>query len=87
MIKNLGKKKDDSDRLNTIVYTSLEIIRKVSFMLYPIIPDTIDKTLKIFDLTSSDIIFESIGKHNYLKSGSNLNNIGILFKKIEKKND
>ena len=81
------KKKDDSDRLNTIVYTSLEIIRKVSFMLYPIIPDTIDKTLKIFDLTSSDIIFESIGKHNYLKSGSNLNNIGILFKKIEKKND
>ena len=81
------KKKDDSDRLNTIVYTSLEIIRKVSFMLYPIIPDTIDKTLKIFNLTSSDIIFESIGKHNYLKSGSNLNNIGILFKKIEKKND
>ena len=81
------KKKDDSDRLNTIVYTSLEIIRKVSFMLYPIIPDTIDKTLKIFDLTSSDIIFESIGKHNYLKSGNNLNNIGILFKKIEKKND
>jgi methionyl-tRNA synthetase len=81
------KKKDDSDRLNTIVYTSLEIIRKVSFMLYPIIPDTIDKTLKIFDLTSTDINFESIGKHNYLKSGNNLNNIGILFKKIEKKND
>ena len=81
------KKKDDLDRLNTIVYTSLEVIRKVSFMLYPIIPDTIDKTLKIFDLTSSDINFESIGKHNYLKSGNNLNNIGILFKKIEKKND
>jgi methionyl-tRNA synthetase len=81
------KKKDDSDRLNTIVYTSLEIIRKVSFMLYPIIPDTIDKTLKIFDLTSKDINFESIGKHNYLKSGNDLNNIGILFKKVEKKND
>ena len=81
------KKKDDSDRLNTIVYTSLEIIRKVSFMLYPIIPDTIDKVLKIFDLTSIDINFESIGTHNYLKSGNNLNNIGILFKKIEKKND
>ena len=25
------KKKDDKDRLNTIVYTSLEMIRKISF--------------------------------------------------------
>ena len=32
MIKNLGKK-DDTLRLNTIVYTTLEIIRKISFML------------------------------------------------------
>ena len=39
------KKKDNKDRLNTIVYTSLEMIRKISFMLYPIIPDTIEKVL------------------------------------------
>ena len=32
------KKKDDITRLNTIVFTSLEIIRKISFLLYPIIP-------------------------------------------------
>ena len=32
------KKKNDKKRLNTIVYTSLELIRKVSIMLYPIIP-------------------------------------------------
>ena len=81
------KKKGDKDRLNTIVYTSLEVIRKVSYMLYPIIPDTIKKTLNIFNLDTSDINFESIGKHDYLKSGNKLNNIGILFKKIEKKND
>ena len=81
------KKKDDKDRLNTIVYTSLEVIRKVSYMLYPIIPDTIKKTLNIFNLDTSDINFESIGKHDFLKSGNILNNIGILFKKIEKKND
>ncbi|MDB3864398.1 methionine--tRNA ligase, partial [Candidatus Pelagibacter sp.] len=42
------KKKDDKDRLNTIVYTSLEMIRKISFMLYPIIPNSIEKALKIF---------------------------------------
>ena len=81
------KKKDDKDRLNTIVYTSLEMIRKISFMLYPIIPDSIDKALKIFDLNSKDIIFESISTHHHLIAGSNINKIDILFKKIEKKND
>jgi methionyl-tRNA synthetase len=81
------KKKDDKDRLNTIVYTSLEVIRKISFMLYPIIPDSIDKALKIFNLNSNDINLQSIASHNYLKAGNDINKIDILFKKIEKKND
>jgi len=81
------KKKDDKDRLNTIVYTSLEMVRKISFMLYPIIPDSIDKALKIFNLDSKDINFESIASHNHLIAGNNVNKIDILFKKIEKKND
>jgi len=81
------KKKDDQDRLNTIVYTALEIIRKISFMLYPIIPESISKALKIFDLSANDIDFESIATHDHLKTGNNINKIDILFKKIEKKND
>ena len=86
-IKNLGKKKDDKERLNTIVYTSLEIIRKISFMLYPIIPDSVEKALKIFNLDTADINLESIATHNHLKANNNLKKIEILFKKIEKKND
>jgi len=81
------KKKDDEKRLNTIIYTSLEIIRKISFMLYPIIPDTIEKALNIFNLKISDISFQSIGLHDYLKSGGCVKKIDILFKKIEKNND
>jgi methionyl-tRNA synthetase len=81
------KKKDDSDRLDTIVYTSLEMIRKISFMLYPIIPSSIEKALKIFNLNVDSINFESIGSHKYLTAGNNINKIDILFKKIEKKND
>ena len=81
------KKKDDKNRLDTIVYTSLEMIRKISIMLYPIIPDSIDKALKIFDLDSKDIDLESIASHDYLRVGGNINKIDILFKKIEKKND
>ena len=81
------KKKGDLDRLNTIVYTSLEMIRKISFMLYPIIPDSINRALAIFNLRVDDIIFETIGVHDYLKPGNNIKKIDILFTKIEKKND
>ena len=81
------KKKDNKDRLNTIVYTALEIIRKISIMLYPIIPNSIEKALKIFNLNSTDINLESIASHNNLKSGSCLKKIDILFKKIEKNKD
>ena len=81
------KKKVNKDRMNTIVYTALEMIRKISFMLYPIMPDTIEKALKIFNFNPNNIIFESIGVHNLLKAGDDINKIDILFKKIEKKND
>jgi methionyl-tRNA synthetase len=81
------KKKNNKERLDTIVYTSLEMIRKISFMLYPVIPDSIEKALTIFNLKAIDINFESIGSHDYLKSGDNINKIDILFKKIEKEND
>ena len=81
------KKKKDIKRLNTIIYTSLEMIRKISIMLYPIIPHSIIKSLKIFNLTEKDIIFSSLANHNYLKVKNKINKIDILFKKIEKIND
>ncbi len=81
------KKKDDQTRLNTIVYTTLEIIRKISFMLYPIIPETSLKALNIFNIKEDDIIFSTISNHEYLKPGLEIKSINILFKKIEKEND
>ena len=81
------KKKDDKIRLNTIVYTTLEIVRKVTFLLYPIIPQSSLKALKIFNLEEKDVIFQSIGNNEFLKKGSAINKIDILFNKIEKEND
>ena len=78
------KKKDDPQRLATIIYTSLEMIRKITFMLYPIIPESAIKALNIFGLKEEDIDFNSIGENNFLKSGEIINKIDILFKKIEK---
>jgi len=81
------KKKNDLDRLNTIVFVSLEIIRKITIMLFPVIPETSKKVLKIFNLNEKDIIFNTISDHNYLKSVKKINKIPILFKKVEKNND
>ncbi len=81
------KKKSDITRLNTIVYTTLEIVRKISYMLYPIIPQSSLKALKIFDIKEDEIDFSSLDNHSYLQGNKELNKIDILFKKIEKKND
>ena len=77
------KKKDDVKRLNTIVYVALELIRKISIMLYPIIPDSSKKVLSIFNMHDK-IDFESIKTHDSLKENNVINKIPILFKKIEK---
>ena len=81
------KKKDDIKRLNTIVYTTLEIVRKISFMLYPIIPQSSLNALKIFSIKENEIDFSTINNHTYLLNGNLINKIDILFKKIEKNND
>ena len=78
-------KKNDPIRLNTIIYVSLEIIRKICFLLYPIIPSSSLKALKIFNLNEKDIIFSTLENHNYLTAGNKINKIDILFKKIEAK--
>ena len=79
--------KNNQIRLNTIVYTTLEIVRKLSFLLYPIIPNSSLKALNIFDIKESQIKFSTISENEYLKHGQKINMIDILFKKIEKKND
>ena len=68
------EKKNDIKRLNTIVYVSLELIRKISILLYPIIPQTSLKVLKIFNIKEKKLIFNSIKNHE------------ILLKKIKLKN-
>ena len=78
------KKKDDRLRLNTIVYTALELIRKITILLYPVMPETSVKVLNIFDETENSIDFSSIDNNEILKKYLKINKLDILFKKIEK---
>ena len=87
MIKNHGIKKKNIIRLNTIIYTTLEIVRKISILLYPIIPQSSLNALKIFNIKENELKISTLEDHKYLKENTNINKIGILFKKIEKKND
>ena len=78
------KKKDDRLRLNTIVYTALELIRKITILLYPVMPETSVKVLNVFNETENSIDFSSIDNNEILKKDLKINKLDILFKKIEK---
>ena len=67
--------------MNTIVYVSMEIIRKISILLNPIIPKTSLKVLEIFNLKQNDLVFDSIKNHESLISKNKIKKIDILFKK------
>ena len=77
------KKKSDTSRLNTIVYVALEVIRKISILLNPIIPDTSLKVLDAFNFKQENLSFASIANHEELKIKDKIKKIDILFKKID----
>ncbi len=78
------KKKDDTLRLSTIVYTSLELIRKITILLYPVMPETSVKVLDTFNIKENQINFSSLQNNEILKEKNKINKLNILFKKIEK---
>ena len=78
-------KKKDIKRLNTILYVSLELIRKISILLYPVIPESALKVLSIFNVKETELTYISIKNNNFLKPKTKIKKIEILFKKIEKK--
>ena len=51
-------------------------------MLYPIIPESSLKVLKVFDLNEENISLESVKNNDFLKTNSSISKIDILFRKI-----
>ena len=64
-----------------------EIVRKISFLLYPIIPQSSIKALKIFNISEDDINLSSVENNKFLLNICRINKIDILFKKIDKNDD
>ena len=59
----------------------------MSYLLYPIIPESSLKALKIFDIDEDKIEISSVENNEFLSKVDKINKIDILFQKIEKNND
>ena len=79
-------KKNNLERMNSVIYTILNQIRSISILLSPIIPDSSNKVLDIFGIDKKDRTLEKVLDIKFLKPGTPIKKTGILFKKIEDDN-
>ena len=79
-------KKKDTDRMKTILFTIVQQIKNISILLNPIIPNATNKVLSIINFSSKNIKIDKINDDNCLNHDKELDNLEILFNKIENDN-
>ena len=79
-------RKKDPDRMKTILFTVVQQIKNISILLNPIIPDATDKVFSIMNFSSENIKINKINDDNYLNHDKEIDNLEILFNKIENDN-
>ncbi|MDA7715213.1 methionine--tRNA ligase [Pelagibacteraceae bacterium] len=79
-------KKKDIKRMNTILFTITEQIKNISILLNPIIPSATNKVLSSMNISNENINVAKINDINILNHDKELNNLEILFTKIENVN-
>ena len=72
--------------MGNVLYVSLLNILYIAILLNPLIPIATIKVLNTFKLDENDLKLETIIKDDFLKSGTELNQSSILFKKVEHDN-
>ena len=75
------KQKENPEYVKTILHVSLQICASLSILCEPFLPFTAKKLQKILNLDNKN--WKDGGKHDLLKSGSQLNPAEYLFEKIE----
>ncbi len=76
-------KKTNIKRMNTVLYCILNQIKSISILLFPIMPNSVEKTISSLSLTKKNIFLDEINNQNLLKPGNIIKKGEILFKKIE----
>ena len=79
-------KKKDPDRMKSILFTVIHQIKNISILLNPIIPNSTKKVLNSLNLSTDKIKIDYIKDMNILDSKKEVNELKILFNKIENDN-
>ena len=79
-------KKKDPERMNTILFTIVQQIKNISILLNPIIPKATNKVLSIMNFPIDNIKINKIHDDYSLSHDKELDNLEILFNKIENDN-
>ena len=75
-------KKTNIEKMNNILHLALEQIAKISMLLNPIIPKTSTKVLDALNIDKNLRNLKFLEKKNFLNKKININELEILFKKI-----
>ncbi len=76
-------KKLDLQRMNAILFTISQQIKNISILLNPIIPNATSKVLHAMNVEEKDISIENIKNDNIFDHKKDLNDLEILFTKID----
>ena len=76
----------EKDRLNTVIYTLLETLRKISIMLYAFIPNTAEEIQRQLGYKDVQFAWDLI-KDVKIPVGQKLNKGKILFPRVERKEE
>jgi len=80
-------KENKNKELDTVLYTIAELLRIVSGLLSPVMPEKMCELRKAIGILESTIDIDSLKEWGILKSGSKCNDIGSLFPRIEVEKD
>ena len=79
---NLAKN-GETERLNTVLYTTAELLRVISGLLVPIMPEKMLKLRKSIGLTTDQVNIKDLKNWGVLKAGSNCIDAGPLFPRVD----
>jgi methionyl-tRNA synthetase len=79
-------KKKNPERMNSILNTIVQQIKNISILLSPIIPNSTKKVLNTINISEHDIKLSNVKNYDLFDYNKELNNLEILFTKIENDN-
>ena len=79
-------KKNDPERMGSIIFTISEQIKNISILLNPIIPLSTNKVLETMNISANDFLIKNISNQDIFNHDIELKEIDILFRKIEDDN-